>query len=68
MWTVRGVMIDVIGSVYRVSRGEVGRTRLFCKGAENLVVKILEVSVARGRTLRRGRGGCDGRHGMDDWS
>ena len=68
MRTVMGVMIDIIRPVYRVSRGEVGRTRLFCKGAENLVVKILEVSVARGGTLGRGRGGCDGRHGMDDWS
>jgi len=64
-------MIDIIGSVYRVSRGETGRTGFFGEGAENLVVKILEVSVARWRTLGRGRGGSDCRHhgmGTDDWS
>lgn len=64
-------MIDIIGSVYRVSRGETGRTGFFSEGAENLVVKILEVSVARWRTLGRGRGGSDCRHrgmGTGDWS
>lgn len=64
MWTVRWIMIDVIRSVYRVSRGEIGRTRLFSESAENLVIKFLEV-VPRRRTLGRGRGGCDCRHEMD---
>jgi hypothetical protein len=43
MWTVRWIMIDVIGSVYRVGRGEIGRARLFSESAENLVVQVLEV-------------------------
>jgi hypothetical protein len=57
-------MINVIGSVvYRVRWGEIGGTGFFCESAQNLVVKFLEVSIARW-TLGGGRGGSDCRHGM----
>lgn len=49
-------MIDI--SAYRQGWGETRRAGLFGKGAQNLVVKLLEVSVPWRRTLWRGRG-CD---------
>ena len=53
MWTVIDVIVSV---VYRVSRGEIGRTRFFCESAEDLVVKFLEVILGWWGTLGRGRG------------
>lgn len=49
MLTVRRIVID---SIRRESWGKVGWTGLFCKGAEHLIVQLLEVSVSWGR--RRG--------------
>ena len=49
MLTVRRIVIDVIR---RECWGKLGRTGLFSESAENLIVKLLEVSVSRGR--RRG--------------
>ncbi len=45
MRTVRRIVID---GIRRESWGKLGRTGLFCKSAENLIVKLLEVSVSWG--------------------
>lgn len=42
----------MIDGIRRERWGKVGRTGLFCKGAENLIVKLLKVCVSRRR--RRG--------------
>jgi len=54
MRTVKRIMIDIIGPAYRESRGEVRRTGLFCESAENLVVKLLKISIAGRETVGRG--------------